>query len=261
MIQIIKSLLGITLEPKANGYRPDPYDPRDLHFEQLQTKLGTVSSAGEDLRNFCSTVEDQRATSSCVTNAAVGALEILQAVQGDPAVDLARLFVYYNARVVINETTKDDGCHIRHAMASLSSMGVCPEDVWPFDDAKITVRPSWKAYKTSYVHRFEGYYRIDGTGEERIQKIEAALSAKHPVEFGVEIYKSFSYCTGPVPANAGIKRGRHAMLIVGFDRGSRTFIIRNSWGTNWGDGGYFYAPYSWLDQNSCKDVWVATKVQ
>ena len=50
--------------------------------------------------------------------------------------------------------------------------------------------------------------------------------------------------------------GGHAVLAVGYDDSSATFQIRNSWGSDWGDGGYFTMPYSYVtDPNLCADFW------
>jgi hypothetical protein len=48
----------------------------------------------------------------------------------------------------------------------------------------------------------------------------------------------------PLP-NGGI-RGGHAVGIVGDQPDKNRFILRNSWGTGWGDNGYAYLPYEWL---------------
>lgn len=261
MVEFSKVSPVLSTGIKLIGWRPDPVDTRDLSAAVLLAKVGKSSSSGDvDLRRFCSTVEDQRLTNSCVANAAVGALELLENSAGMPFQDLSRLFVYYNARLAIVETNKDEGSHIRHAMASLSAQGVCAESVWPFDVTKIVVRPSWKAYREGYVHRFNGYYRISGSGQGRLEQIEKALDAGHPVEFGVKVYENFMKGAAAVPMPMGSVVGRHAMLIVGYNRASRTLIIRNSWGTVWGDVGYGYIPYEFLDACDCQDVWVPTMI-
>ena len=38
----------------------------------------------------------------------------------------------------------------------------------------------------------------------------------------------------------------HALLAIGYDRAQETFIILNSWGSGFGDNGYFYLPYKWF---------------
>ena len=57
--------------------------------------------------------------------------------------------------------------------------------------------------------------------------------------------------------------GGHAVAVVGYDdnlNGGR-FICRNSWGTNWGDHGYFYMPYQVINNaNMSSDFWAITGV-
>lgn len=40
--------------------------------------------------------------------------------------------------------------------------------------------------------------------------------------------------------------GLHAMLCVGYSNADQCFIVRNSWGPNWGHGGYCYVPYEYM---------------
>jgi C1A family cysteine protease len=248
---------------KLGGYRQDPPDPRDLKLKTLRDKLGIEGEIVDtDLRRYCSPVEDQKKSNSCGPNSTVGALELLENVQGMPFQDLSRLFVYYNARLAANDQGGDVGTYIRLNMASLSSLGVCSEKLWPFDLSKITTRPSWKSYREGYVHRISGYYRIEEeSGDDRNRQMEWALVAKHPIVFGVDVWQNFvegDFTHAPDPA--GKKVGGHAMLCVGYNRSSRTFIIRNSWGTDFGDQGYFYCSYDWLDKCNCRDLWVPTMV-
>ena len=50
--------------------------------------------------------------------------------------------------------------------------------------------------------------------------------------------------------------GGHAVLAVGYDDGQQRFIVRNSWGQNWGMKGYFTIPYAYLtDRSLASDFW------
>jgi C1A family cysteine protease len=51
--------------------------------------------------------------------------------------------------------------------------------------------------------------------------------------------------------------GGHAVIICGYDDNTMELILRNSWGTYWGDNGYFYLPYEYLKY--CGDLWIITK--
>ena len=50
--------------------------------------------------------------------------------------------------------------------------------------------------------------------------------------------------------------GGHAIAAVGYDDDKEYFIVRNSWGTEWGDNGYCYIPYTYLlNKNLANDFW------
>jgi len=55
--------------------------------------------------------------------------------------------------------------------------------------------------------------------------------------------------------------GGHAVIVMGYDDDTECFIVKNSWGTKWGDKGYFYMPYDYLlNRNLSDDFWVIQKV-
>jgi hypothetical protein len=55
--------------------------------------------------------------------------------------------------------------------------------------------------------------------------------------------------------------GGHAVAIVGYDDATETYLIRNSWGEGWGDGGYFHMPYSYLECDQLAfEFWTITEV-
>jgi C1A family cysteine protease len=50
--------------------------------------------------------------------------------------------------------------------------------------------------------------------------------------------------------------GGHAVMAVGYDDASKRFLVRNSWGEDWGQQGYFTMPYAYLaDGNLADDFW------
>jgi C1A family cysteine protease len=56
--------------------------------------------------------------------------------------------------------------------------------------------------------------------------------------------------------------GGHAVLAVGYDDTTTRFIVRNSWGQDWGMRGYFTMPYPYvLDSNLCDDFWTIKLVE
>ncbi len=45
-------------------------------------------------------------------------------------------------------------------------------------------------------------------------------------------------------------------MAVGYQDSASRFIVRNSWGANWGQAGYFYLPYAYVtDPRNAGDFW------
>jgi C1A family cysteine protease len=96
-----------------------------------------------------------------------------------------------------------------------------------------------------------------------------ALSNGYPVVIGFTVYSSFAtgnwyYTTADMPyPNTRSERvlGGHAVLLVGYNNFTQRFIVKNSWGSNWGDNGYFYMPYQVIKNTAMStDFWVIKKV-
>ena len=113
-------------------------------------------------------------------------------------------------------------------------------------------------------HQALTYARVDQTAEA----MEQVLAQGFDIIFGFAVYASFeSQAVAksgimPMPEKKEKDLGGHAVLIVGYDRTKKMFIVRNSWGAEWGDKGYFYMPYEYaLDPNLCDDFWAIYTVE
>jgi hypothetical protein len=195
-----------------------------------------------DLRPACSPVEDQGQVGSCTANAVVGAVEFKRWKAGRTD-DLSRLFVYYNARKIRGAESEDCGAMIAHGMAAILGQGVPPESAWPYDPAKVNVQPDAAAYAAAEANTEVEYARVDG-----IEHVKGALAREHPVVFAISLplrcYDDaasggvFSTPTEQECADELTQHGTHAMLLVGYDTDANVFHVRNSWGADWGEGGY-----------------------
>lgn len=197
-----------------------------------------------DLRQFCSPVENQLKTNSCTANAIVGALEYHQRRAKQPQIDLSRLFVYYNARRLSDTEDQDLGSFIHHVMAAVLAYGACEERMWPFEEAMVKTRPTEAAYSNAMLHEAVQYARTPH-GPVALQALAAGL----PVVFGAyfpSAYFEEAHQKGVMPLDAQQAQrpdSGHAMLIVGYDMPSKTWLVRNSWGEGYADRGYFRVPF------------------
>ena len=242
------------------GWVPDLPDHRDLLYNLLRPAPATLPPS-VDLRPLCAPVEDQGELGSCTGNALVGALEFLERKNRIPFVDLSRLFIYYNERVIEHSVRSDAGAQIRDGVKTLVKQGVCPEKTWPYTISKFAAKPTGACYRDAEHHTIHSYHRILTLDEMR-----TCLAEGFPFVFGFTVYESFE--TQDV-ARTGVVRmprsgervvGGHAVVGVGYDDAKRAFLVRNSWGKKWGQRGYFTIPYDYLaDRNLADDFWTIRK--
>ncbi|TRZ69458.1 MAG: peptidase [Nitrosopumilaceae archaeon] len=218
-----------------------------------------------DLRIKCPPVYNQGALGSCTGNAIAGAIEFDRIKQGLLQWTPSRLFIYYNERLVENTINSDSGAMIRDGIKSVNTIGAPPETEWVYDVTKFTQKPSAIAYNDALQHKAVQYKRIINT---RPELMRLCLSNGIPFVFGFTVYQSFESQavsqTGivPMPQKEEQVIGGHAVLAVGYTKigqitpGKRHYIVRNSWGTNWGDHGYFYMPEEYMSNpNLSDDFW------
>lgn len=239
----------------------DSHDPRDFTYgATAPIELPLVV----DMRAHCSPVEDQGELGSCTGNAIVGALEYLENVQNQSFINLSRLFVYYNERVIEGTVNQDAGAMIRDGIKAIARYGVCSEDVWPYNVATFTNRPSLEAYQSAEQHKAIEYRRVMQSADD----IQHALAAGFPVVCGIILFSQFEsdhvISTGMVsmPDMAREQNlGGHAVLCVGYNRTTRQYIMRNSWGESFGDKGYFYLPFDYLHSPQlADDFWTVSRL-
>ncbi len=238
------------------GWLPDLPDHRDLLYSQVLPVIEALPPA-VNLRATCSPVENQGQLGSCTANALVGTLEFLERKDSLKFIDLSRLFIYYDERAIEHTVKSDSGAQIRDGIKTLAKQGVCPEKEWPYNIVKFAVKPTAKCYKDALQHQITSYHRVVTLDEMR-----NCLAAGFPFIFGFTVYESFESQqvaqTGilnmPQPGEKVL--GGHAVVAVGYNDSEKRFLVRNSWGTGWGQQGYFTIPYDYLnDRNLSDDFW------
>lgn len=254
--------------------KKDKEDSRD-HKYGLTAMVDNLPEV-YDMRHLDGPIENQGAIGSCTSFATAGAFQFLQLVElrakapfdispeefSDAFTPVSKLFMYYNERMLEGTVDQDSGGQIRDIIKVVAQSGACPETMWPYDVAKFTHRPPAAAYETASSHKITQYARLTS-----LDDIKHALASGCPVVFGISVYESFESqavaATGLVPMpNISTERylGGHAICAVGYDDTKKCLIVRNSWGTSFGDKGYFYLPYDFVSNPSlAEDFWVVRK--
>lgn len=259
--------------PYKFGWKKDHPDFRDFKFgvqpePTALVDIPMVVDIREEYPQIPDRIKDQGNANSCVGNGLGLAfetcqIELLSKLKSNPFYfgtsieDIARLFIYYNGRLIDGDTDQDEGTFIRSGILGLRKYGVCRETVWPYDVAKVLEKPSDQAYAEGKSHLTPTGYRVNHTKIEEIQK---SLALGYPVVFGATLYESFQDigANGRVvmPQKTENVLGGHCMTILGYNTDLELLIVGNSWGKKWGDKGFCYFPFAYLtDTEFASDFW------
>jgi len=273
-----------TTRPKF-GWTPDVPDHRDHLYGAPLAKLTAKAPlpARVDLRSKCPPVYDQGHIGSCTANAIGAAFQFDRMKQKAAPFMPSRLFIYYNERAMEHSVGNDAGAMIRDGIKSIAKLGVCPETEWTYEDpeadpdtgawpqgAKPARKPTPQCYKDALRYQAVSYMRVN----RDLAQMRGCLAEGFPFVFGFSVYESFVSPqvakTGvvdlPAPGEPGANPdgspAGHAVLCVGYDDKERRFRVRNSWGTTWGQKGYFTIPYTYLlTENLADDFWTVRLVE
>jgi C1A family cysteine protease len=231
--------------------RADPKDFRDILYTRVCTPLKKIV----DLRPWASKIEEQGHLGSCTGNAVVGAYELLQNYKNTYQLDLSRLFVYYNSRLLEGAVNQDEGAYIRDAIKALREYGICEETLWPYRIDRFAMTPDENSYNDAKKRNIKNYYRLTS-----IDDIIDALNNNLPVVFGMLVYSTFDEVTPidyivKIPSKYESPIGAHAMTLVGYDLDKELLLCRNSFGVNWGNDGYCWIPFDYA-KSEFIDMWV-----
>jgi C1A family cysteine protease len=247
---------------KTYGWRPDVPDFRDYKFAAPPIKLALPDQV--DLRLKCPPVYDQLDLGSCTANA-IGSLgHFLLMKEGKKSFIPSRLFIYWNERFIEGSVNDDAGAEIRTGMKVVSTLGCPHESLWWYNISKFKVKPNKNVFTDGTSHKFGEYRRLDN---RNLDDLRACLASGFPFVFGFAVYESFESDqvsnTGVVPMPGGHEAmlGGHAVKAVGYDHPSRRFIVKNSWGPEWGMKGYFTIPYDYVvSTDFADDFWTSTSI-
>ena len=204
--------------------------------------------------------QSQGNRNTCVAFSLAAMTQILS----DNPTDLSEQFLYYLCKE--KDGIKGDvGTKPDLAIQMLRDVGICTEATWPYHPNPDNAQPGGPkppdvAYAEATRHRITSFSQIQAKGMVGVSQIQSQLAQGKPVMIGMPIYEHWTGSTQgtllgrlrfPLPGER--QAGGHAMCVVGYRSdatapGGGYFIVRNSWGTEWGkdniDGpGYCHMPF------------------
>lgn len=290
-----KVVLPETGEEVGTGWIPPMPDLRDYTVETEEIKsmvkkmnkgkaIPKAVPSSVDLRAWCSPIENQGALGSCTAQAAAGMVEYFEKRAHGKHIDVSRLFIYKTTRNLLG-WVGDTGAHLRSTMVALVLTGVPPEKYWtyttnkqpgPSGERTFDAEPSSFVYAIADNYESLRYFCHDPAGQnvshkKALESVKRYLKYGIPSMFGFYGFDSFGHSdvTGgiPFPCPGEHAKWGHGIVAVGYDDNKKikntvcnkttkgALLIRNSWGTGWGDHGYGWLPYEYVLNGYAHDFW------
>jgi len=227
-----KKLLG-ALEPQLTGEEKFV----SLPYVSLPSRLDWRNNGG----NFVTPVKNQGQCGSCWAFATTAALESYTLIQNhtpNTNLDLSEQVL-----ISCSGAGSCDGGYIHKASDFIRDTGIPLESCYPYTATNgycANACPNWQSstYKI-------GAWQWVTTDQPTLDAIKNALYTYGPLVTSMIVYTDFYYYSGGIYSHTwGENDGGHAVTIVGYDDIGQYFIVKNSWGTGWGENGYFRIAYS-----------------
>ncbi len=231
------SNVEVAVPQKGEAAPPEPLPPAFANVAEQDAV---------DLRKCCTPVGDQGQTGRCSAFAWTHALEMSRNILQEDSPRLSPNFTMLEFQEM-----QGDAQDYQYAYSGgdgtisgpdpgrvLAANGTCRQDLWP-DDRDQPVAAERQLESDAQRYRLEAVPLPIA-----LEDVRKVLSAGCPVHVSMNTGTAFSDVGRDGLFNAAEapwgRHGRHAMLMVGYT--GNFFILKNSWGTGWGDQGYCYIP-------------------
>jgi hypothetical protein len=238
-------------ERGANDIPPEDYGRLELAFfdgERFGSPVGDSTTLPEsiDLSGNFPTPGSQGRQGSCVGWATAYALKsyhekIEEQWSFSEQSTFSPAWIYNQ----INDG-KDEGSRIDNALQLMIDQGAATWQAMPYTDQDYLTQPSEEVVAQAANYKAESMRSVTSA-----QQMKAALANRSPVVVGIRIFDAFNHLQGSnsvYNTTEGELQGGHAVTLVGYDDNQfgGAFKVINSWGTSWGDNGFFWLPYNKL---------------
>ncbi len=212
--------------------------------------------ASLDLRKPWWDIGDQKNTGSCVgwgSTDGVANYMFVMANRLPQNVKLSPRFTWMASKETDQFTTRPEtmiegaGTTLKAAVDILRNFGAVPETILPFNIVTTMYTGNENTlFATAATRKITSYFNL----QRNLPNWRAWLVQHGPILVGLNVDHTWDNATatgGKLDTfQPNTVRGGHAVALVGYTTDQR-FILRNSWGTSWGDKGFAYASESYIN--------------
>jgi C1A family cysteine protease len=214
-----------------------------------------------DLREYFAETPDQLSLNASSAHACAGLYQYFERRAQGRLTRPAPLFLYQTA-LRLAGSSGNAAVDLRTTLKAMILCGIPPERYWPYAVERLDAVPD--AFLYSFHEAFRGlrYVRLDGrksSGGQNLQTVKGFLAGGFPAVFGFAVPNTLE-TDGNIPFRPTFDAalGGQAMIAVGYDdrwlRGSRgALLVRSSWGETWGEAGYGWLPYAYVEERLALD--------
>jgi Papain family cysteine protease len=248
------SNLDVAVPPRGEPVQPQPLPPA---FDSVRP------AEAVDLRKYCTPIGDQGQTARCSAFAWTHATEMVRNIRNGNTERLSPTYTMLEF-----QRMQGDAQDYSYAYSGgdgtisgtdpgrvLTERGTCRQDLWP-DSSEVPSTSERVLIADAEKHPLEGTPHPIA-----LDDVRKVLTAGCPVHLAMNTGSTFSGVGRDGQFNAAEppsgRHGRHAMLIVGYT--GNFYIVKNSWGEDWGDKGYCYIPKNVLAESEPDLIAVLTK--
>lgn len=273
------------------GFLPDlasPFDYGRHEAREIYNKLNLETNkaslpVANDYSGKFTAIRNQGSLGACTAFATVTALvEFYNKNMNGTVLQASPRYQYKMTRDIMG-VTGDTGAYMRSAMQALVKWGWVTEKDFPYIISKFDEEPSPDLkYGTGKDFQATKYIRVDQqnvTPTDLVTELKRHASADIPIMFGFTVFEgawnqaNSNKGAFPQPAATDKIAGGHAICIAGYDDNKiitntqnntstkGAFKIRNSWSEKWGEKGYGWIPYKYVETGIALDFWVLLDIE